>query len=124
MDCCVKRRARRDGGAHSLAADRGRAALPQVEDAHHLPALGSTRAFALDRSAFGGDLVAAVAQTADMQQHVLQLGHIGLIRHDEAVPLARIEPFHRAGDQNNVRRFHLVVVRQLTNPRLQSVQRL
>ncbi|MNY31594.1 hypothetical protein D3C86_1657630 [compost metagenome] len=68
--------------------------------------------------------MAPVAQAADMQKHVLQLGQVGLIGHDEAVALARIEPFHCASDQNDVRRFNLIVVRQLTNPRLQSAQRL
>ncbi|MNY80630.1 hypothetical protein D3C86_2217670 [compost metagenome] len=57
-----------------------------------------------------------IAQAADVQQHVLQLGQVRFVRHDKAVALARIEPFHRAGDQDSLRRFNLAVIRQLTTP--------
>ncbi|MNY19951.1 hypothetical protein D3C86_1534090 [compost metagenome] len=57
-----------------------------------------------------------VPQAADVQQHVFQLGQVRLIGHDEAIALARIEPFHRTSDQDDIRRFNLVVVRQLTTP--------
>ncbi|MNT18193.1 hypothetical protein D3C72_1533800 [compost metagenome] len=120
----LKDRARRCRSTRRLATHRRRLPLPQIDHAHDLPPLGAAGAFASDDCAFGGDLMPPVPQATDVQQHVFQLGQVRLIGHDEAIALARIEPFHRAGDQNDVRRFNLIVVRQLTNPRLQSAQRL
>ncbi|MNT35131.1 hypothetical protein D3C72_1711490 [compost metagenome] len=112
----VEDSARRRRRSRDLPSRRHGRALPQIDHAHDLPALGPAGAFTGDGGPLGGGFMPAVPQAADVQQHVLQLGQVRLIGNDEAISLARIEPFHRTGDENDLRCFNLVVVRQLTTP--------
>src|SRR5690606_20021217 len=88
----------------------------QFENVDDLPALGAFGAFADDGRALARQLMARIPQAGDVQQHVAFLGQFRLVRHDEAIPLAGIEPFDLSDDLYGLDRLHHVTTRHLEPP--------
>ena len=72
--------------------------LVQFNDRRHLPALGPADGLANDGGALKSMLAAALPETGDVQQHVLEIRQSRIVGHNEPVSLAGIEPFDSAAD--------------------------
>src|SRR5437868_6000766 len=77
---------------------RGRATFVEIDDFADLPAFRPPHHVAHDHRPLHGGFAAAVAQRCYMQKHVLQPGLARIIRYDEPVTLAGVEPLHPPAD--------------------------
>jgi hypothetical protein len=96
------------GGVQALSRQSCRLTLPRT-----LVALPSGLAASGPFARLGPT---GVTQAADVQQDVLVFGLAGVVGDDEAVSLARIEPFYPPDDTDRVQCVQLLVVRHVQPP--------
>src|SRR6185312_16253887 len=72
------------------------------DDLGHLPAFRPAHHITGDDRTFQRVLAAGTAQARHVQQDVLQICLTGIVRDDEAIALARVEPFDPTADAHGL----------------------